>query len=290
MGGLVMKSSIALVTDSLSDLTPEIISEYDVKIVPIRILFGEEVFKDRVDITDEQFYERLRRSDVMPKTSQPSPAEFEEVYKELLKSHDHVVSIHISIKLSGTLQSATIAREALDESDRGRVHIIDTLSGAMGEGLIVHAAGEAIKKGKSIDEVVAEVRRAIDASGIIWIPGSLKYLHKNGRIGGASALLGGILHIMPLIGCKESVYTIEKIRGLKNAAPKFIDYMRKSIKPTTDLVICIINNNMHKEAKELEEAVLGSFSVKKLFRAGMGAGIGSHIGPDTFGVAWYALD
>lgn len=285
-----MRSKIALVTDSLSDLTPEIISEYDVKIVPIKILFGDEVFKDRVDITDEQFYERLKKSDIMPKTSQPSPAEFEELYKELLKEHSHIVSIHISIKLSGTLQSATIAKESLPEADRSRVHVIDTLSGAMGEGLIVHAAGEAIRKGGSIEEVLEEVRRAIDASGIIWIPGSLKYLHKNGRIGGASAFLGGILHIMPLIGCRESVYTIEKIRGLKNAAPKFIEYMKKTIKPTTNLVICIINNNMGNQAKELEEAVVANFSVKKLFRAGMGAGIGSHIGPDTFGVAWYALN
>lgn len=284
-----MKSKIALVTDSLSDLIHEIISEYQVTIVPIKILFGDEVFRDRVDITDEEFFDRLRKSDVMPKTSQPSPAEFEEVYKRLLETHEHVVSIHISIKLSGTLQSATIARDSLPQEMKGRVHIIDTLSGAMGEGLIVHAAGEAINGGKTIDEVLAEVRRAIDESGIIWIPGSLKYLHKNGRIGGASAFLGGILHIMPLIGCKESVYTIEKIRGLKNAAPKFVEYMRKVIKPTANLVICIINNNMSVEAEKVEEAVVENFNVKKLFRSGMGAGIGSHIGPDTFGVAWYAL-
>ncbi len=282
-----MGNKIALVTDSLSDLVPELVSKHSVTIVPIRIIFGEEVYRDRIDITDEQFYERLRTSDVMPKTSQPTPNEFEDVYKELLKKYDHIVSLHISIKLSGTVQSAALARQSFSEADQARIHVIDTLTGAMGEGLIVNAAGEAIKSGKDIEGVLAAVKDAIDNSGIIWIPGSLKYLHKNGRIGGASALLGGILHIMPLIGCKESVYTIEKIRGIKNTVPKFIEYMKKTISPGTTLIACIINNNMDKNAAELEKAVVTSFNVRKLFHSGMGAGIGSHIGPDTFGVAWY---
>lgn len=282
-----MSDRIALVTDSLSDLIPEIKNRYNVTIVPISIHFGEETFKDRVDITDEEFFQRLRAADIMPKTSQPSPVEFEEVFRRLLKDHDHVISLHISIKLSGTVQSAALARQSFTEEEQRRIHVIDTLTGAMGEGLIVNAAGEEIAKGSGIDRVLEEIKRAIDSSGIIWIPGSLKYLHKNGRIGGASAFLGSILSIKPLIGCKESVYTIEKIRGLKNAAPRFIEYMKSKISPAASIVICIINNNMPREAKDLEEAVKVSFNISKIFRSGMGAGIGCHIGPDTFGVAWY---
>ncbi|HNV34848.1 MAG TPA: DegV family protein [Bacillota bacterium] len=285
-----MGEKIALVTDSLSDLIPEIMEKYKVTVVPINIHFGSESFKDRVDITDEEFFERLRTSETMPKTSQPTPNDFEQVYKELLKEHDHVISLHISNKLSGTVQSAFMARLSFPEKEQGRIHVIDTLTGAMGEGLIVNAAGEAIEKGSLIDEVIARIKRAIDTSGIIWIPGSLKYLQKNGRIGGASALIGSILNIKPLIGCKESVYTVEKIRGLKNAVPKFMDYMMKKISPATKIVACIINNNMPREAAELELAVKENFKVTKLFRSGMGAGIGSHIGPDSFGVAWYAAE
>ncbi|MCK7489362.1 MAG: DegV family protein [Anaerotruncus sp.] len=88
--------------------------------MPIRIIFGEEVYRDRIDITDEQFYERLRTSDIMPKTSQPTPNEFEDVYKELLKKYDHVVSLHISIKLGGTVQSATLARQSFSGSTTRR--------------------------------------------------------------------------------------------------------------------------------------------------------------------------
>jgi len=285
-----MGEKIALVTDSLSDLIPEIMEKYKVTVVPINIHFGSESFRDRVDITDEEFFERLRTSETMPKTSQPTPNDFEQVYKELLKEHDHVISLHISNKLSGTVQSAFMARLSFPEKEQGRIHVIDTLTGAMGEGLIVNAAGEAIEKGSLIDEVIARIKRAIDTSGIIWIPGSLKYLQKNGRIGGASALIGSILNIKPLIGCKESVYTVEKIRGLKNAVPKFMDYMMKKISPATKIVACIINNNMPREAAELELAVKENFKVTKLFRSGMGAGIGSHIGPDSFGVAWYAAE
>ena len=226
----------------------------------------------------------------MPKTSQPTPNDFEKVYKELLEENDHVISLHISNKLSGTVQSAFMARQDFPEEQQGRIHVIDTLTGAMGEGLIVNAAGESIEKGSMVDEVLSRIKRAIDTSGIIWIPGSLKYLQKNGRIGGASALIGSILNIKPLIGCKESVYTVEKIRGLKNAVPKFIDYMKKKISPATKIVACIINNNMPKEAAELERAVKDNFNVTKMFHSGMGAGIGSHIGPDSFGVAWYAAE
>lgn len=285
-----MGEKIALVTDSLSDLIPEIVEKYKVTVVPISIHFGSESFKDRVDITDEEFFERLKTSDVMPKTSQPTPNDFEKVYKELLEENDHVISLHISNKLSGTVQSAFMARQDFPEEQQGRIHVIDTLTGAMGEGLIVNAAGESIEKGSMVDEVLARIKRAIDTSGIIWIPGSLKYLQKNGRIGGASALIGSILNIKPLIGCKESVYTVEKIRGLKNAVPKFIDYMKKKISPATKIVACIINNNMPKEAAELERAVKDNFNVTKMFHSGMGAGIGSHIGPDSFGVAWYAAE
>ncbi|HNZ08884.1 MAG TPA: DegV family protein [Bacillota bacterium] len=285
-----MGEKIALVTDSLSDLIPEIVEKYKVTVVPISIHFGSESFKDRVDITDEEFFERLKTSDVMPKTSQPTPNDFEKVYKELLEENDHVISLHISNKLSGTVQSAFMARQDFPEEQQGRIHVIDTLTGAMGEGLIVNAAGESIEKGSMVDEVLSRIKRAIDTSGIIWIPGSLKYLQKNGRIGGASALIGSILNIKPLIGCKESVYTVEKIRGLKNAVPKFIDYMKKKISPATKIVACIINNNMPKEAAELERAVKDNFNVTKMFHSGMGAGIGSHIGPDSFGVAWYAAE
>ncbi|HOA15003.1 MAG TPA: DegV family protein [Bacillota bacterium] len=285
-----MTKKIALVTDSLSDLTPELIEKYDVNIVPINIHFGEETFKDRIDITDEEFFSRLRKSDIMPKTSQPTPYEFETLFRRLLEKYEHVLSLHISIKLSGTVQSAILARNSFSEADKARIHVIDTLTGAMGEGLIVHAAAEEIEKGSGIEDVLARVKRAIDTSGIIWIPGSLKYLHKNGRIGGASAWIGAILNIKPLIGCKESVYTIEKIRGLKNSVPKFIDYMKSKIDPSTRIFACIINNNMPVQAKELEEAVKANFKIAKLFHAGMGAGIGSHIGPDTFGVAWYAAE
>lgn len=285
-----MGEKIALVTDSLSDLIPEIVEKYKVTVVPISIHFGSESFKDRVDITDEEFFERLKTSDIMPKTSQPTPNDFEKVYKELLEENDHVISLHISNKLSGTVQSAFMARQDFPEEQQGRIHVIDTLTGAMGEGLIVNAAGESIEKGSMVDEVLSRIKRAIDTSGIIWIPGSLKYLQKNGRIGGASALIGSILNIKPLIGCKESVYTVEKIRGLKNAVPKFIDYMKKKISPATKIVACIINNNMPKEAAELERAVKDNFNVTKMFHSGMGAGIGSHIGPDSFGVAWYAAE
>jgi DegV family protein with EDD domain len=282
-----MSERIALVTDSLCDLPQELVNDYKVTVVPITIYFGEESFKDGVDITDAEFYARMRTSDVMPRTSQPAPLDFEIVYKQLLKEYDSIISIHISIKLSGTLQSATLARQSLSEADQARVHIFDTLSGSMGEGLIVHAAGEAIKEGKSTKQVVAAVEYAIENSGIIWIPGSLKYLQKNGRIGGASALLGSILNIKPLIGCRASVYTVDKVRGLKNAVPKFIEHLKKKIDPASLIIANIINNNMDKEANELERAMNANFKVKKMLHSGMGPGIGCHIGPDTFGVSWY---
>ncbi|WP_461671294.1 DegV family protein, partial [Mycobacterium tuberculosis] len=165
----------------------------------LKVLFGEETYVDAVTITSEQFYEKLKSVTALPTTSQPSPLEFSEAYERLLQEDPDgaIISIHISARLSGTYQSATIAQSMLErEAD---ITVIDSRSASYGIGALVIRAAEMASAGHSKEEILAVVERLRNDSTIYFLVDSLEYLHKGGRIGRASALIGSILNIKPIL-------------------------------------------------------------------------------------------
>ncbi|MGH7685644.1 MAG: DegV family protein [Candidatus Dormibacteria bacterium] len=193
--------TVHLVTDSTSDLTREQAAALGVSVVPLTVRFGDEEFLDGVDLDSDAFYAKLQTSSVNPVTSQPTPEQFRSVYASLLESpDDSVVSLHISSKLSGTLQSAHVAQQ---EVDPGRIHLVDTETVSAGLRFVVEAAAQDVASGADAGAVVrrAEERRA--GVTIFVLLDTLTYLHRGGRIGRAQALLGSVLGVKPLLTVRD---------------------------------------------------------------------------------------
>lgn len=194
--------AVRIVTDSLSDLTSNLIGKLDITLVPLTVLFGHETYLDRVTITTDEFYHRLVHGDVWPTSTQPSPQDFANTYDTLSETTNEILVINLSSKLSGTYQSAMAGR-GLMKSKKCRVEVIDSQTVAMGLGLVAIAAAKEAQKGTDLDKMVEFTRKALKRSHFIVYFDTLKYLAKGGRIGKAQGLLGSVLSIKPLLTVKE---------------------------------------------------------------------------------------
>lgn len=273
------------VTDSTADLPEAIRTRYDVRVVPLKVHFGEEVYLDGKTLGAEQFYEKLATSDVMPTTSQPSPADFLEVYKEILDTdpEGHIFSIHLSVAMSGTHQSATLAKSLLEQEDA--VTVIDSRSASYGIGMLVAAAAEAATQGQSKEEIVSLVQQVRETNTVYFIVDTLEYLQRGGRIGKASAMLGSLLNIKPILSIDDEgeVTSVDKVRGSKRAMQRIIDLFKGDYS-TGDVEITIVHANVPDVAQQIEEALKTVFSVKKCTITVLGPVLGTHTGPGTIGL------
>lgn len=195
------RPAVRVVTDSTADLPPALVGELDIEVVPLLVIFGEEEFLDGVNLDSEEFFERLERSPTPPKTSQPAPAAFQEVYERLSRQTDRIVSIHLSAKLSGTLDSARTAAQAL--GDRCRVELVDSRSVSMGLGMAVLAAARAAREGADLEEAAQAARSVSERLRIAVLLETLEYLRRGGRIGRAQSLLGSLLRIKPILTIQD---------------------------------------------------------------------------------------
>ncbi len=190
---------------------------YGIEVVPLTLMFGEEAFRDNLDMTPEQFYERLPRSQQLPTTSQPSPVEYMNVYRRILERHpgSPIISYHISSGLSGTYQSAVLAKSMLEEEGEG-ITVVDSLSASYGFGFMVVHAARLSAEGKGPEEILEAVEHMRQSRKLYFLVDTLEYLQKGGRIGKASAILGTLLNIKPIlsIDAEGIIYAVEKVRGL----------------------------------------------------------------------------
>ena len=197
-------SQVAIVTDSTADLPDEIIEEFGIHVVPLNVRIGHESFEDRVTITPAEFMQRLTTSDDFPTTSQPSVGRFQLLYNRLAEQYDEIVSIHISSKLSGTYQSATIARQSFQE-DGPDIRVIDTLQASMGLGFPVIQAARLAQAGKSAAEIEASVNELLPRVHLTFLVDTLEYLRRGGRIGRAAEIVGSILKLKPILHVEEGI-------------------------------------------------------------------------------------
>lgn len=193
--------TVRIVTDSLSDITGEMSSEYGITVVPLTVLFGRDAYLDRVTISTDDFYTRLVEDTIWPTTTQPTPAAFADVYERLSGETDQILVITLSSKLSGTYQSAMGARKLFKKNTR--IEVVDSETVAMGLGLIVIAAAKEAQKGAKLKELVELVQRAKPRSHFLAYFDTLKYLAKGGRIGKAQGLLGSLLSVRPILTVRD---------------------------------------------------------------------------------------
>lgn len=272
--------AIKVITDSSADLPPQLAEQWNVAVVPLTIHFGQKTYQDGVDLTPDEFYQRLTSSDQTPTTSQPSVGDFLRVYRPLTQSGDGLISIHISSKLSGTINSAVQAKAALDKG--APVEIVDSLHASMGLGLIVLAAARSAKAGVGLPGVLEEIRRAIAETHILFFLETLEYLHRGGRIGKAQALLGSLLGIRPILTLKEGeVHPVERTRTRDRAIQRLVE-MTAELSPLQEL--CILHSTTPNDLETLQEKLSPLVPAEAVITSRFGPVIGTHVGPGALGV------
>ena len=271
--------AVKIVTDSTADIPADLAAELGITVVPLTVFFGEEAFKDGIDITRDEFMLRLTAGGVFPHTSQPSPGDFLEVYKRLTEAGDEVVSVHVSGKLSGTMESA---RNAVAELPDARIVLVDTELVSIALTLVVRAAAVAANGGATIDEVARVAEQAASKIELYFTVDTLEYLSKGGRIGKAQALLGGLLSIKPVLKVVDGlVHPHEKVRTRAKALARMKEIAAAGA-PYED--IGFIHEAEAEDVRAFQE-FLGTLSKVPLLSERIGSVVGAYTGPGVVGFA-----
>lgn len=281
---------IRIVTDSTADISKEVREALDIEMVPLKVHFGTDTYQDYVTIQPKQFYELLANNAALPTTSQPSPVEFVEIYKKLTLDPDvQIISLHISSALSGTFQSATLAKQLLE--GKADITIYDSKSASYGLGLLVIAAAEAAKQGKSKDEILTMIRKQRGDSTLYFLVDTLEYLQKGGRIGKAAAFMGSLLNIKPILSVdtEGEVVSVDKVRGQKKAMMRIVELLRQKEVSRHEVQFMIAHSTTTIIAEEFGLLLQDNFQVKSLLYTQLGPVIGTHVGPGALSAFMYPV-
>jgi len=282
--------TVKIVTDGTSSLTPEMGLEYGVQVVPLYVMFGEQTYVDGVDLSSAEFYRLLRESPRLPTTSQPTAEDFTKAYTAVWGSMPEgegnvIVSVHASVKMSATVNSARAAAKQLPEMD---IRIIDSQSISMGLGLMAIAAARAAKEGQSADDIVQLIEKLMQELHVVFTVDTLEYLHKGGRIGGASALVGSLLNIKPILVLEGGqVEPLEKQRSRRRAVRRVLELVAEGVGSSECVHAAVLHCDAPDAAQDVIDQVAEQFNCVELFAAETGPTIGTHAGPGTVGVAYY---
>lgn len=282
-------SNIRIVTDSTADLTFDLVERYGITVVPLEVLVEGKAYKDKIDISNDEYYDILRFAKNLPTTSQPSPAVFAEVYRALAaEGAEHIISIHISSDLSGTYQSSVLAAGLV--ADTVRVHNFDSRTATMGLGLIVLSVCRMVEAGKSLEEVLEFTQQIIQKSDLYFLLDSLDNLHKGGRIGKASHLVGSLLNIKPVLNLHDGVISAyEKVRGNKDnkALERLIAILAEKIDPNKKLYCAVGYCDNKKVADYMVEKLRSQVQCDEFIYMQIGSVVATHIGMGAVGLAFY---
>ncbi len=273
--------TVKVVTDSTADLPPQIAEELGITVVPVYLRFGEKVYRDGVDISQDEFYQKLVEGPIHPSTSQPTPADFTEVYRKFSQEADGIVSIHLSAKTSGTYNSALQGRE-LAETGR-HIEVVDSLSVSMGLGLIAMAAARLAEAGESLQRVIEEIRQVIPCIRILGVFDTFKYLLLGGRISKAKAIMGSVLNVKPILTMRDGELCLA---GLARTRSKGIERLFNLAKDALNIQeLAIVHSTTPDEAGSLKERIASIFDKKQIHIARLGPALGVHGGPGTLVLA-----
>jgi len=273
---------IALVTDSTADLTDDIKKEYNIHVVPLKVRFKDQEYFD-YQLSSEEFYRKLESEDQLPVTSQPSPEDFTNLYRQLLQEYEEIISIHISSGLSGTINAANIAKESL----KGSIHIIDSKTIRLGIGLMVMEAARNISEGLSALQIVerlTSVRKNIET---LFTLNTLEYLQKGGRIGRVQGIVGSLLNIKPVIrvGDDGIYHTYKKARSQEKALNSIVEAFKELAQGRKYAQLAVAHGAAYQAGMYLKEALENALQIKTSIFTQVGPVIGAHTGPGTVGAA-----
>ncbi len=275
---------VRIVTDSTSDLPKDIVEEYDIQVVPLTVNLGERNFRDYYDLSPNEFYEMLKHTDDFPTTSQPSVDEFIKTYKKFGDSDD-IISIHISLDMSKTAQSASVALQQLPNY---KVEIIDSRNVCLGLGVIVLEAAKAAKDGADAKEVIDLVHRLMSEVKVYFSVETLEYLQKGGRIGKAQGFLGTMLKIKPLLAVTDGFVTpIERVRGSGKLINRMVELVKGDAVEGKKLKTSFVWGESDSQINQLISSLSSELEYDELFKSHVGTVITSHAGPTAFAIGYY---
>jgi len=271
------RRSFAVVTDSTADLPDEWRARYGIEVVPLKVLFGQESFRDRVDMTDEQFFARLAASTSLPTTSAPSPGEFAEAYRRLAQDHDGCISIHIGEQLSATAEAARVGASSVDGFP---VHVIDSETVSMPIAFLCRVAAES----STLDEATEAVKRRVPQTRVLALLDTLRYVEMGGRVSRAQAMIGTMLDLKPLLLVADrEIKSIDRVRTRSRAIPRMLEFFRGE-RPVEALAV------MHAQAPEEAEQIATQLRKELLdmeITVGqIGCVLGTHTGPRALGLTY----
>mgnify|MGYP000892174311 FL=1 len=273
-----MSEKIKLFTDSASDL-PEIYRQrYDVGVVPLTVIFGEREFKDGVTLSIVDFWKKLAESRELPSTNQAAPQDFVDAFEPYIKDGWTILYIGISTKLSGTVQSAHIAKELLGTD---RIHIFDSKSASLGESLLVITAGELLQRGSSLQEVLAQLEIDRGSSGAYFTIDSLTHLVKGGRLTKTQGLVGSMLKIKPILRITEegTVEVDDKVRSMKKALQTLVDKAKAHRLDFSQRRVAVVHSYGAESVDELKALVQQELKPSEIVEGLIGPTVGTHAGP-----------
>ena len=281
-------SNVAIVTDSTTYLPQELVEKYKISIAPQVLIWGDETYRDGVDIKSEEFFTRLANSKVMPTTSQVAVTAFQEIFQKLVEQGMDVIALLVSSKLSGTTQSANQARNMLNSGSE-KVHVVDSQSVAMALGFQVLAVARALEDGASLQEALDLAEHSHEKTGIFFAVDTLEFLHRGGRIGGAQRFLGTMLNMKPILAIHEGrVEGIERIRTKSKAQDRVLELIYERTRGKSPIRLATLHANAVAEAKALlARAEAELHPVESIFTE-VSPTVGSHAGPGTVGLAYMA--
>jgi DegV family protein with EDD domain len=277
---------IKLVTDSTAYLPQELVEQRDVSVVPLNVMFGTESYREGIDLSYDQFYRMLAEAEELPTTSQPAAGDFLKVYSTLLEAGHELISVHISSGISGTVDSALAAQKMLPEPER--VSVVDSSSTAIGLELMVRAALDAVEAGQSREQIVTMLRQLSKQLHTYFVVDTLEYLHKGGRIGGASALLGTVLQFKPILFLDGTIEPWGKVRTKRKAVAKLLDILEEKLMGQSAARASVAHAQVPNEAEALALRIQDRLGCDECFVSSVGPVIGTHTGPGVLGVSVYA--
>lgn len=272
---------IAIVTDSTSDLTPELMGDLNIDIIPLKIKIGEDYYKDGIELTKRDFWKRVTSESIIPKTSQPSPAEFKEIYERLFKKgYKKIISIHISSKLSGTQQAARVAKGMVARGEN--ITIVDSKAVAMSLGYQVLEAARMAREGMSEENILSRLEQLQDRIKLYFVVNDISYLEKGGRIGRASSVIGGFLKVKPILKLENGEISVQgKVFG-ESGALGYMERLIRAESKKTSMILYTAWGGTRKEllnADEIKNQQSGNNKIEYRGRFEIGATIGAHSGP-----------
>ena len=273
----------AIVVDSTADFPDAPQRFRNWRVVPLYVLFGDQSYRDYVELSPEEFHARLRTAEQLPTTSQPTPGDFLQAYEELA-AYERIYSLHISAALSGTYQSASTAAAELGD----KVRTVDSESASAAIAMLGLAIQRRLERGTTDDEIDTLIRRYRDRAGLIFTVDTLEFLRRGGRIGRASAWAGELLHVKPILTIEREVVPLKRVRGNQKAMQEFVSAFTSTTTDVPSLKVGIAHADAPERATQLQKMVRHERPQADIeVVTTLGAVLGTHAGPGTVGFFWF---